>query len=337
MSIIRLVGDVHLGKKFPFTTKQSAALFQQEHDQLMADILDAGADEFICLGDLFDDFEVDGSTLVKGYQYAKELMVLAGNHDIANNTEKASALLLLNDVLKVDVVYKEVRSVPRGRTTFALVPYFLEQGLFDDALKRAAHVTQEKIISDHKVLLLHCNFGNREGTVTENYLTREMAKQMLETFDLVVCGHEHNFNTPMKGVVMLGSVMPFSFGEMTDKFVMDYDTDTGEYQLTPTWKSANYSSMDYKDFLECNASVAPFMEITGTIDVTEAAAINKKIGQLYKENGVLSIKNATTLHRAEAGVTVVDEVKTDWETEVRKELPDRYLPLFEELLSKVKK
>ncbi len=324
MTKVRIIGDVHIDKRFPFTSQKTAQVFRDLQAQIMEQVSVPNGPTFQ-LGDLFDGFSVSGETLVKGYRFASYKTLLAGNHDKSNNLDKSSALELLKEHMGLDIVWGSLREFHGDGTVFHLVPHQLTQELFEEALASLVHSKLGR-----NVLLLHCNFGNREGTQTENYLRPEVAKSLLSErgFDLIVSGHEHNFNKPMKGVVMLGSIMPYSFGEMTDKFVMDYDTQTGEYELIPTWVAVeNYTCMSAGAAMP---EPEAFTEIVGTTTVEMAAALNKQIAEWYKDGKVIAVKNSTTLLRHEREV---QEYKAeDWVAEVMKQCNDAQQGKLKELL-----
>lgn len=311
---IRLIGDVHIGKKFPYTTVSSALEFARIHDEVLTSV-SQGADEYIQLGDLFDGFSVSGETLVRGYRFAQDKLIICGNHDKANDTTKSSALHLMFTSLGTKVIWDAPVEYHLGNTTFHIVPHQLTQEKFEEALLSLKPYEQRR-----NVILLHCNYGTRQGNEIENYLRPEMAKNLLDGFDLIVSGHEHNFSKHFGGrLIMLGSVLPFSFGEMKDKFVADYDTETGEVELIRTWDSGKFSQN------EANS----FVEMTGQVTVEQAASINKLIADWYKNREVIAVKNSTTLirHEREAETHKAE----DWYSQIMKQCNESQQALLEEL------
>jgi hypothetical protein len=108
----------------------------------------------------------------------------------------------------------------------------------------------------------------------------------------------------MDGVVMLGSILPFSFGEMEEKFVMDYDTQKGTYKLESIWKPSEYLRVSAEDFVTTDtlADNKVFIEVTGEVDLKQAVEVNRTIVRLFKnQESLLALKNNTVLHRHSLG------------------------------------
>jgi DNA repair exonuclease SbcCD nuclease subunit len=261
----------------------------------------------IQLGDLFDTYSTSDYTLVDGYALAKSCVyTLAGNHDLSKNLDKRSALSLLGGVFGCSVVADQPKIVNEGFTTFVLVPHQHTQDLFEETLDSVVTRIQNGTIKNRYVVLgLHCNFGPVSGPAGDNYLTPAKAKQLRDAgVHLIVSGHEHNFRTPMDGVVMLGSILPFSFGEMEEKFVMDYDTQKGTYKLESIWKPSEYLRVSAEDFVTTDtlADNKVFIEVTGEVDLKQAVEVNRTIVRLFKnQESLLALKNNTVLHRHSLG------------------------------------
>jgi DNA repair exonuclease SbcCD nuclease subunit len=323
---IKIIGDIHQGKKFPYTTQKSSITFEALHSKILAKHTTG---KFLQLGDLFDNYSVSDRTLVQGYRWMENCAAaLSGNHDVSTNIEKPSAIKLLKDELGVNVIWKDVYVMDMGATRFHFVPHQLTQSDFDACLDNL-----KPKLGAINVLILHCNFGNREGVITENYLRYDVAKRLTKNF-LIISGHEHNMSKPMDKVIMLGSIMPFSFGEMKDKYILEYDYGTGEHELINTWSSANYAQLSYEEFLERSKFLEEFVEVTGRIEVSQAAEINKKIAFLYKNTDVVAIKNSTAIyrHEKEAGDLVKAE---DWLDQVRKQCSKEQELVLDELLGEL--
>lgn len=312
---IRLIGDVHFGKRFPHTTLKTAQTFD-EYRELLFNRLTL-YESVIQLGDLFDEFSVDDLTFVKGYNAANKcLVVLPGNHDLSKNTDKESALLLLQSHLGCPVVTESYQTISEGMTEFTLLPHQHTQSIFEDRLKFLCDFMKNKEDKARfNVLCLHCNYGAHTGPDADNYLSPAMAKELLASgFSLIVSGHEHNFRSPMTGVVMLGSIMPMSFGEMGSKFVMDYDTQTGTYDLVPSWSSDNYGRYTWQELLLKDSFTwnnYQFIEVVGDLEVDDAVKLNRAISSILKGNDkIVAIKNNTVLHKQSHRVS--DDKVSNW-------------------------
>lgn len=62
-----IVGDIHLGKPFPFTTTKTAARWAQYKKNHLKKIVDRYGPNIIQAGDLFDSFSCNSETFVEGY------------------------------------------------------------------------------------------------------------------------------------------------------------------------------------------------------------------------------------------------------------------------------
>ena len=322
---IKLIGDMHLGKKFPYTTNKSAAIFEELRYKILAKHTQG---KFIQLGDLFDDYSVSDNVLVQGYRWMENCVAaLAGNHDVSNNTEKSSAIKLLRDDLGINVAWIDYCVHTIGNTDFHLVPHQLTQDDFEgvlDSLEPGSRLN---------VLVLHCNYGDRAGVITENYLRTDRAKELSKKFHLIVSGHEHNISKPLKNLIMLGSVMPFSFGEMNTKYVMDYDCETGNYELIPTWVDGSARQVQFQDFLDTPIH-QEFIEVMGSLDVSQAAQVNKRIASLYKDTDVIAIKNSTAIYRHEKEADELQQPQ-DWLSQVRAQCSKEQALVLDSLLGEI--
>jgi len=307
MTAIRLIGDIHFGKRFPHTTIKTSDRFDQMRNNSVAKSLSQHT--CVQLGDLFDTYTVNDDLFVSGYKTTWNcLWTLAGNHDLSKNTDKPSALLLLKDNFN-DSIASEITRFSEGMTEFFLVPHQHTQGEFIKALESLVGLKTHRF----NVLCLHCNFGDHTGPETDNYLPPAVARTLLGSgFTLIVSGHEHNHRKPMDAVVMLGSILPMSFGEMETKFVMDYDTQGGTYELVPVWHSDKYAKADAKGFIEHDfPSDTQFVEIVGDVDVDMMAQVNRRAQGMFKNmESIIAIKNNTVLHRHNKAVQ--DTKKEHW-------------------------
>lgn len=303
--IMRFMGDIHKGKRFPHTTGKTAQVFESLRRHTALKLTQGFENSVIQLGDLFDDYSVGDGTLVEGYLFAKKCRaLLPGNHDLSKNTDKDSALLLLQKYLGCNMpsggdtlVFQE------GMTSFYLVPHQHTHKLFEGVLESlVGTLALAENRARFNVLCLHCNFGSHTGAESDNYLSEALAKKLLASgITLIVSGHEHNFKRPIPGVVMLGSILPMSFGEMEDKFSLDYDTQTGTYELIKCWDKSSYCRTDWQNLLdqECSTwNTYQFIEVLGDLQVDDGVKVNRKIKSILTGcDRTIAVKNNTVLHR----------------------------------------
>lgn len=327
MNNVTIVGDIHLGKPFPFTTTKTAARWAQYKKNHLKKIVDRYGPNIIQAGDLFDSFSCNSETFVEGYMFASACrVVLSGNHDVSNNTEKESAVNLLRKT-GCDIVWERPYWFETRDTNYVLIPHQLTQEKFDALLENPlTNVNLDKT----NILILHCNFGDQPGAETENYLRTDHAKRLLEVYDKIISGHEHNYRVPMTGVTMIGSILPMSFGEMTDKFI---SVDGTKECVWPA--DDRFRSLDYKDFLAYPLDTpVQFIEVTGTVDIGETIAINSRIAEWYaKSETLIAIKPNTKSLKAETDISMdEDGPKLQWVEKIADSLSAGAQEIFKQLL-----
>jgi DNA repair exonuclease SbcCD nuclease subunit len=276
-----IVGDIHIDKRFPFTNKKTHARWRKLQDDTLEYIRSSVGYNWIQVGDLFDNFMVSAEQYIR----AQNLVVchcsaiLAGNHDRSNDTDKTSAVGL------IACAKTEVTRVDDGRSNYILVPHQLTQDAFEQALVLAESY---RVPEKTNVLLLHCNFSDRVGTITENYLPHARLQELCAVFDWVVSGHEHNGRPATKNGFLIGSILPMTFGEMTSKYVLDNDMEPAL-----VWDAdVHYKLMDYKTFLaEPINHDLQFIQVNGTANVSDTLLVAKKVAAWYSESeSIIAIK-----------------------------------------------
>lgn len=134
-------------------------------------------------------------------------------------------------------------------------------------------------------------------------------------------------------MTFVGSVLPTSFGEMTDKFIIV------EGQKTLVWGvEGQYVKVTPEQFLALPAlTPEPFIEIHGQVTTSEAMSINASIAKRYTDSPtIIAIKNGTTQYKQSTD-EVAEERQTQlsWEHEVEKAMTEDQKELFRGLLQEV--
>jgi DNA repair exonuclease SbcCD nuclease subunit len=300
---LRLFTDPHLGlNKVSHTTPASRsalrkAVFNAAYAAATTDR------QVICLGDLFDSFSVDNEALLEGYKILDLVeLTLFGNHDLANRTDKKSAIQLIDLFIPRLTFSHESADSPKASMImdeFSLPIWYIDHKLtqeifeaaLDDALARA---------TKGSVLLLHCNynsaFATQESTLN---LTRDKAKLLLDKFTHIFIGHEHNKRTDLDGrVVLLGNTHPTSFSDISDKFY--WDIDINENQITKIepvmcWSAAQgYLYVDWTDLHEITEldKDIQFVEVGGVIPAEHMPLISRRVAELWNlSDNLLMVRN----------------------------------------------
>lgn len=140
------------------------------------------------------------------------------------------------------------------------------------------------------ILFLHANYDNdlTIGKEQNLNLTADTAESLLEVFDFIIMGHEHQYAERFEGrVISVGTTHPTSFSDVSDKFCVVIDTESRAVEKFCTWFSLDRSDrVDVDDFLtgRFSAESAQFIDVTGTTDAKNAAAVNDAVSEVWSEN-----------------------------------------------------
>lgn len=342
--LIHVMGDLHLGAVPPFSNRVTARRFHQYRKAHLLSLLSRGGSSLnVCTGDFFHRTSAWDSTFTQATMYARNFdFILGGNHDLSKDTSKTPALshmreLLASEkgvrtrVIKASEVYE-----PEDKVCLTFVPYQLLQEDFIQELDRVRDWTPAR--SDvPNLLFLHCQVGEPIGFAPdhENYLPMDKARELLEVFDYILVGHEHNYRTYENGrIITLGSVLPFAFDEMHTKYTHTFDTETRTWARHTVWNSKSFSSVNFKTFLECpeGFSHLQFLELTGTTTPSEQVKLVQALTGFYKTSTRLfSLKNNTRPESSfmEWGERVKPE--ESWKDILKQGLTEDELQLFTEL------
>jgi len=259
MSVVLIVGDVHLGKSISIGKPGvGSALNSRVVDQfnLLEWILDQAiinhVETIILTGDICEDIKPDYilielfvDWLKKCVSHNMDVHIIAGNHDLKRTGTKFSSYLDLLSTLDIhDVhVYKNIDTIMKSGVGFTLLPFRDRQSLDcqtnEEALNKIA--TQllyeaESISNDcSKVLIGHLALAGSifVGDEFDN-LSRELMCPlgMFTDYDYVWMGHVHKPQTRQKKnpyIAHVGSLDISDFGE-TDhqKVIILFDNDLPE-------------------------------------------------------------------------------------------------------------
>lgn len=352
--IITLYSDPHIGlQRQAHTTAMSAARWRKKLFETSDEILNTAGRVSICLGDLFDSHSNDEQSISLGYALASRTnVILAGNHDVDNRRDKLSSLQLISEIfddMGVDSLDTRILSTTYGErnsyqtdydgTIFVFVPHVANRDLFELSLQYAEkQADRYNGTPKSRILCLHCNYDLPEGfskADTTLNLTQERAYKLLATFHRILIGHEH---TPRQDsqtdrIQLLGSVFPTSFGDISDKFYWEYDTETGT--LTPhlCWFAE-------EGFYHGPASLAiPGFEFYDLDDDLTPGATAKLITSLYEAERTLAVrlrrKETQAKSETSAEVSEFSTLPDLIQEELGKSSP-KLLSLFREYLQNVR-
>jgi DNA repair exonuclease SbcCD nuclease subunit len=294
MSLVRFSSDYHLGvNRVAHTTPQSRKNLKDEVFKQAMRILDNESKNII-LGDVFDKFSNNEEVIRQGAEVGRQCdFMMTGNHDMSNRETARGSFELLHSLGGFNTVTERLVTYPMEGTTVVLEPHCLTQEEFVLRLNKYIELWGLTLNSTG-FLLLHCNydskFPQKDSTLV---LERDMAEKLLEVFNYILIGHEHNARTDFDGrVVCVGNIFPTSFGDISDKYVWEWNG--VELRKVLVWsKQLQFKEISWEvllsnlsGFIEENAlyelSGTQFIRITGTAPATKMPEISKVINKLWE-------------------------------------------------------
>jgi DNA repair exonuclease SbcCD nuclease subunit len=357
MKKLTIFTDPHLGtSRAAHTTRSSAAALQQELYNQAMHIVETAEHPIMCVGDLFDKAFNPERVLLQGFNVASRCwMTLAGNHDMTNRVGTVTSLDALAE-MGVPVCRAPDLTNPyfEARDSIYMVPHHASQAVFIDAcFNAAAHAANERE-GKASFLFLHCNY-DFSLAVDDNTLNlpADIAERLLNAFDFIFIGHEHNRSRHQDGrVVALGNTHPTSFHDISDKYTYTLDLETAVLEEHICWSAdRSYCEIELgSDLTAINFDCLQFIDVVGVDKPASAVEVNQFIQEVWKAShyqpvgeegwytGLLAVRNKVILKDALLGLdSEVAEVQVmDLKTKIQKELHgSELLGLFNQLVTEV--
>jgi DNA repair exonuclease SbcCD nuclease subunit len=335
--------DPHIGlNNTANVTQTSLQRLKQAHSKNLNDLLTEYKPESslaFCLGDLFDQYSNSEAVIQEASSIMQHTdIVLAGNHDISNRRDRLSSLELLQEFYGDRIMVgtwgePSVFQLTVGSTLFVFVPHVSNQELFEKALTEAASLTTGS--GKYNVLCLHCNYdlGFEDLQDTTLNLTNDRAKELLSNFHHVFMGHEHAPAEYFSGrLTVIGNTYPTSFADISNKRILVYDTETGQYESLPTVSGEMLLWQGKLSELP-EPVTASFLDLEDDLPRGDAF---KAVGKLFKLPTIFAIRLASP-GQGERDPLVPSIESMELLTEVvgkdLKEKRPELVPLWEELLA----
>ena len=251
-------------------------------------------DYAICLGDLFDTYSNPESVIRQGMSIVGMTdLTLAGNHDVVADADKVGSLQLITNNYSHKVVYARfnepwAETLLVSNTIVTAVPHVTTQDLFEESLDKA--VQQTLGVKSHtwpKILLLHCNYDSpHELTETSLNLTPQRVEELLDTYNYIFCGHEHQPRDLFDGrLIILGNTHPTSFADISSKRIAVLDE--GGVVFHPVWDmdaDAGYVEWNINTDVTLDSTEAQFVRIKGEVPSDQMAEVSKAVSRLWKNS-----------------------------------------------------
>lgn len=297
-----IVNDLHFGLR----RKVPAAYLELQFEILKQALAKTkSGDALIILGDLFDSPKVDTAILLRLASMLsnsqRDIILVAGNHDLCRVTEERSAFDFLGTLLEMlNCSFDIVKGQPYelSEPGYWIVPHLANQTLFDEALAS---------IPDGAVVLAHCNYENPFAAEKDHSLN--LTKAQAARFQQVVLGHEHNLRV-LDNVICLGSQLPTSISDCTcNKFFHIMDTEAAKLNpwldWSPTWTTTEYAEVDWRDLQGTFSE--QYIRVTGEALPAEAPEVLKIVNKFVESSRPMLISNSVTV----AGVAMAAVDFTD--------------------------
>ena len=355
MKKLTIFTDPHIGtsRQAHTTRESSAALKDALYIQAM-NVVTRATNPVLCNGDLFDSACNRESVIAQGFNVASRCWkTVAGNHDLLNRLDTVTSLQLLQEQ-GVSICAAPNLTDPYFwcEESIYIVPHHASQEIFEQPMKAAAAHAAEHRDGLASYLFLHCNY-DFAFAVDDNTLNLPvaLAKELIDAFDYIFIGHEHNAETHLGGqVVILGNTHPTNYSDLSDKYIYHLDLETAYLTKELVWsKDDHYREIKLGSDIPDLEGVQ-FVDVIGAKDVANAIDVTDFIQDIWKASyfqpegepgritNMFSVRNKVDLKDSLSDVsTDIDAVEVvDLKTRINRDLEGTDLAaLFTELVAEV--
>lgn len=308
--------DFHLGVTRGSSSHKLQDAIYDKGFSIVDDAYSAGK-MVVHLGDLFHKHSNKEAIIQQGATIASRCTyVLAGNHDCLNIDGSVGSLKLIGDMLDCVVInpdmtqpYFRKEEIILSHLYLYMVPHALTQELFEQSLREVC--ADAAVSKGEYILCLHCNVGEAFGKVEAEgstlALTDELQDLVAQHFKLVMVGHDHHPRTIKKGactIIVLGNLLPVAFGEIEDRFVYEYFSETGQMQKTKIFDAdTSAAEIEVADLVatggDWDLEGRMFLDVVGTVKPEEYPTVVRAMQKICKKNedSLLMSRNAVQIER----------------------------------------
>lgn len=307
--MIQFFTDPHLGRNASSHTTVSSR--NRLDDKLFSAAITASHSEYpvVCLGDLFHKAHNHEKVISQGMSIASRCtLLLEGNHDLTNRTDSVPSMAVLSQsnledtkIVSCSLGKAAISVTYINNTKLVAIPHHMNQELFEVALDLAR---KEK----GDLLLLHCNYNSPfvSNIDTALNLTEDKAKELIDSFDYIVLGHEHIHRWELDGkVLVLGNTHPTSFADISNKYSWVYDEQDKSWTKKVIWsKLDHHIEVDFHKLIEDSPTFdqdIEFVDVVGQLSGSDDAyRLSKAISKLWETHEhLLMIRNHTSIEAAD--------------------------------------
>ncbi len=313
---LTIINDCHLlAHRSTGTTPHTAqALIQWNLEQFERLLSYADGGDLLINGDLFDRAQpttcavkhTDFSHNISGQTYITyvlkqwcernlqhKLLLSAGNHDLPRNDQLPSAFGTLCDTLKLicpNVI--RIDGYNYHQSTYAVVPHYANQSLFETALNAALDLSSTYIF-------VHANYDNPFAQQTDHSLniSQEMAQRFAKRNKTLVFGHEHHARQ-QDNIHIIGNQIISSIADCLGNNLHKYYVQLKNGQLN--YLMFQDISQVYQDipWTEDKLPNVPFIRVSGQASSSQAVQVIHKLALWRKHSNAFIINNAVSIERS---------------------------------------
>ncbi len=323
-----ILNDVHLGvNRSGGTTPASREALRNYLFSSFEGILNDTTESHVCiLGDLFDQFEVDGRDWVQCYMILQgwlgrlpgksqslreltkndvhRLTLVAGNHDHSPKALRVSSFEMLCAVLIEQFGHDRVNTL--GIDQWTRLSHSTDKADVFDIVALAhcsnqevfnAKLTEilEKTVTGDRILL-HANYDNNFAAQSDHSLnvTREQAKAFASKGATLCFAHEHQAREALGGsVVVFGNQWPSSVADCLGNTSKAAHIMSGSVTKVGTWSMEDeegYAEVDWRE-LHSPELCTGFIKVVGTASANEAGDCINAISKFRSRSPAYVITN----------------------------------------------
>lgn len=307
-----VLNDIHLSvNRAAGTTPASAMQLRRWLQTQFANFIGEINEPLLINGDLFDGFNADNIDVLDCFHtlstFAERnaLYLVAGNHDLAKDSNKLSSFEWLASVLRTihpNNVFTIMSPTWLSSRGIYVIPHLVNQQALDEAIACLLETVVPEATAygnTIKFCLFHANYDNHFAAQADHSLnvSQEQALALIAAGVMPVFGHEHP-----KRVVDLGDGIVLCTGNQWPSSISDCIGSrgkfahrllpTGNYESIQTWApEEGYSEVDWHD-LDTFDSVARFVRVTGEAAFSEAAEVVSAVARLRQRSDAFVVTNA---------------------------------------------
>lgn len=310
-----VLNDIHMSvNRAAGTTPASALQLRQWLQTSFRSFVKSINEPLIINGDLFDSFSADNVDVLDCFHtlstFAERnaLYLVAGNHDLAKDSNKLSSFEWLASVLRTihpNNVFTIMSPTWLHSRGVYVIPHLVNQQALDEAIAcllediAPAAVRQDQPI---KFCLFHANYDNHFAAQADHSLnvSQEQALALIAAGIMPVFGHEHPKRVIDLGdgdVLCTGNQWPSSISDCIGskgKFAHRL-LPSGNYESIQTWEPdgvAGYVEIDWRDLDQPIADTTSFVRVTGESTFEAAAEVVSAVSRLRQRSDAFVVTNA---------------------------------------------